>query len=174
MTSSTAPQPKRRPGFAALLFAVLSILVLIGIALWFWFRAPNQVPSHFGADGQPDDWSSKGETLAILVPLGVGIAVLFSIRWIWEKLPMRFLNIPHKEYWLQHGQRGYLFDCLMEFMRITAGALALLFAMILVGSLSESLGTSQPDGLMLLLTPAFLVIVALAMWNLYHQLKPRD
>ncbi|WP_350271498.1 DUF1648 domain-containing protein [Brevibacterium sp. CBA3109] len=30
------------------------------------------MPSHFGANGQPDDWASKGEVFAWLVPLGVG------------------------------------------------------------------------------------------------------
>lgn len=153
---------------------MLSILVLLSVAGWFWFQAPDQVPSHFGASGQPDDWSSKTESLAILVPLGVGISVLFSIRWIWEKLPIGLVNIPHKEYWLHHGQRDYLFDCLMEFMRITAGALALLFAMILVASLSVALGASLPDALMLLLPVAFIIVTGVAMWNLFRQLKPRD
>ncbi|MCF2587338.1 DUF1648 domain-containing protein [Brevibacterium sp. UCMA 11752] len=61
MPSSTKPDTSRRPGTAALLFAVASLLVLIGVAFWFWFNAPDQVPSHFGANSQPDDWSPKGE-----------------------------------------------------------------------------------------------------------------
>lgn len=153
---------------------MLSILVLISVAVWFWFAAPAQVPSHFGASGQPDDWSSKGETLAILVPLGVGISILFSIRWIYEKLPIEVINIPHKEYWFQRGERDYLFDCLMEFMRITAGALALLFAMLLAVSLAVALGVSLPNGLTFLLPVAFFIITGAAMWNLLRQLKPRD
>ncbi|MCF2573742.1 DUF1648 domain-containing protein [Brevibacterium sp. UCMA 11754] len=157
-----------------MLFAVASLLVLIGVAFWFWFNAPDQVPSHFGANGQPDDWSPKSEVFGWLVPLGVGIPVVLSIRWIFEKLPIGLVNIPHKEYWLQRGERVYLFDCLMEFMRITAGACALLFALSLAQTLSVGIGRSWPDALLVLPTGVFLAIVAIAMWNLFRRLKPGD
>lgn len=166
-------RPNWRPGFAALFFAVLSILVFVGASIWFWFQAPDPVPSHFGADGQPDDWSSKGENLAILGPLGIGIPLAFSIRWIWEKLPTAVVNIPHKEYWLQRGQRDYFYDCLMEFLRITAGGLALLFTAVLVQMEQVGQGKSIPEGLTFLPTAAFLVIMGIALWNLLRQLKPQ-
>ncbi|HCG54908.1 MAG TPA: DUF1648 domain-containing protein [Brevibacterium sp.] len=155
-----------------MIFAVLSILVLIGFAVWAWFNAPDQVPSHFGANGQPDGWSSKSEVMAWLVPLGVGIPALLSIRQIYEKLPLGLVNIPHKEYWLQRGERDYLFDCLMEFMRITAGACALLFTVSLAQTLDVGMGRSWPEALLILPTGVFLVITAIAMWNLLRQLKP--
>lgn len=176
MPSSTNPalsqRPPRRPGLAALLFAVLSILLFIGFAVWSWISAPDQVPSHFGANGQPDDWSSKGEVMAWLVPLGVGIPAVCSIRQIYEKLPIGLINAPHKDYWLQRGERDYLFDCLMEFMRITAGICALLFALSLAQTLDFGIGRSWPDVLLFFPTIAFLVVVAIAMWNLLRQLAP--
>ncbi|WP_240513624.1 DUF1648 domain-containing protein [Brevibacterium aurantiacum] len=172
MPSSTRPNPSRRPGTAALIFAAASLAVFIFTAFWVWFNAPDQVPSHFGANGQPDDWASKGEVFAWLVPLGVGLSVLLSIRSIFEKMPLSLVNIPHKEYWIQRGERVYLFDCLMEFMRITAGACALLFALSLVQTLSVGLGRSWPESLVFLPTGIFLAIVAIALWNLFRRLKP--
>ena len=169
----TVPRPKRRTGVAALLFAVLSTLVLVGAAVWFWIAAPDQVPSHFDASGQADDWSSKVETLAILVPLGVGISILFSIRWIWEKLPAAIINIPNKDYWLEHGETTYLYDCLMQFLRIVGGSIALLFTTILLMILCEGRGASMPTGLTYVPTVIFLVITGLATWRIIQQLKPR-
>lgn len=153
---------------------MLSILVFVGASVWFWLQAPDPVPSHFGANGQPDDWSSKGENLAILVPLGIGFPLVLSIRWIWEKLPSSVVNIPSKEYWLQRGQRDYLYDCLMEFLRITAGGLALVFTTILVEMEQVGLGKSVPGVLTFAPTAAFLVIIGIALWNLFRLLKPRD
>lgn len=151
---------------------MLSILVLIGSAIWFWTSAPDRVPSHFGANAQPDDWASKAEAMAWLVPLGVVLSVVLSIRQIFERLPISLVNIPHKDYWLQRGERDYLFDCLMEFMRITAGACALLFTLSLTQTLDFGIGRSWPDALLFVPTIAFLVVVAIAMWNLLRQLKP--
>jgi len=38
-----------------------------------WNQLPEQVPTHFGLDGEADDWSSK--FLLILVPAGLGIGI---------------------------------------------------------------------------------------------------
>ena len=168
--------PPRNPlsGFAALVFAMLGILVFISSAVWLWSQATEQMPSHFNAQGQPDDWASKAWTLAVMTPLGVGLPLLLSIRWIWEKLPMSLVNVPHKDYWLELGEREHLFDCLMEMMRITAGATALLLASVLVMILREGTGHPVPEGLTFVPTLVFLGIVGTALWNLYRQLKPLD
>lgn len=109
-----------------------------------------------------------------LVPLGVGLPTVLSIRQIYERLPIGLVNIPHKDYWLQRGERDYLFDCLTEFMRITAGACALLFALSLAQTFNVGSGKPWPDALLFLPTIAFLVVVAVAMWNLLRQLSPRN
>ncbi|WP_209371541.1 DUF1648 domain-containing protein [Brevibacterium renqingii] len=172
MTSS-APQRQNPFGaFAALVFAAVSILVFIGTAVWFWIQAPDTVASHFDSSGQPDDWSSKAGTLGWLVPIGVGLPLLFSIRWIWEKLPSSIVNIPFKEYWLAHGERTYLYDCLMEFMRILGGAMALLLTTVLVMIMREGRGATMPTGMTFLPTGVFLIITAAALINLVRRLRP--
>lgn len=151
-------------------FVVVTILILIGTAAWFWIAAPDPVPSHFDATGQADDWSSKAGTLGILLPLGLGISAIFSIRWIWEKVPAAFLNIPHRDYWLEQGNRPYLFDCLMQFMRITAGCLTLLFSWCLVQILLTGLGVEIPGLAMWAAMIVFLIGVGLGTWNLIRRL----
>src|SRR5699024_378687 len=171
---TSSPNPRRTPmaDFAALVFAVLSILVFIGSAIWFWVQAPDTVASHFDASGQPDDWSSKANTLGLLVPIGVGIPALFSIRWIWEKLPSSIVNIPFKDYWLNSGERASLYDCLMQFMRFTGGALALLLTSVLVMIMREGRGATMPTGMTFLPTGVFLIITAAALINLVRRLRP--
>lgn len=154
------------------MFVALSILVFIGTAVWFWIQSPDTVASHFDSSGQPDDWSSKAGTLGWLVPIGVGIPVLFSIRWIWEKLPISLINIPFKDYWLERGERTYLFDCVMEFMRIIGGTTALLLTSALVMIMREGRGATMPTGMTFLPTGVFLIITAAALINLVRRLRP--
>ena len=154
------------------MFVALSILVFISTAVWFWIQSPDTVASHFDSSGQPDDWSSKAGTLGWLVPIGVGIPVLFSIRWIWEKLPISLINIPFKDYWLERGERTYLFDCVMEFMHIIGGTTALLLTSALVMIMREGRGATMPTGMTFLPTGVFLIITAAALINLVRRLRP--
>ena len=172
MTSSEPIRQSPFAAFAALVFAALSILIFIGTAVWFWIQAPDTVASHFDSSGQPDDWSSKAGTLGWLVPIGVGIPVLLSIRWIWEKLPISLINIPFKDYWLERGERAYLFDCVMEFMRIIGGTTALLLTSVLVMIMREGRGATMPTGMTFLPTGVFLIITAASLINLVRRLRP--
>lgn len=71
---------------------------------------PERVASHFGADGQPNGWMSRdGHTMAhigiilFLVALFVGLTVALP------RLPERFVNLPHRDYWLAPKRRGETF-----------------------------------------------------------------
>ena len=172
MSSLTADRENPRGDLAALVFAIASILVFAGFSLWFWIQAPDVVASHFDSSGQPDDWSSKTSTLAWLVPLGVGLPVLLSIRAIWEKLPKSLINIPSKDYWLEHGEDVFLFDCLMQFLRIVAGLSALLFASVLVVIMREGRGATMPEWMTFVPTVIFIACIGLALWHLSRRLRP--
>lgn len=173
MPSPSAPRRNPRGAFAALIFAVVAIAVLAVTVLWFWIQAPDQVPSHFDVAGRPDEWSSKSETLGILAPIGIGIPVLFSIRWIWESLPTSIVNIPNKDHWLELGEVGYLYDCLMQFMRTIGGTMALLFTAILITMFQVGQGAESSVIATLVPVAVFLVVSAAALWILVRQLDPR-
>ena len=66
----SSPEPHRNPSSetAALIFAVASILVFIGVCVWFWVQAPGNIATHFDSGGQPDDWTSKTGLLWIFLP----------------------------------------------------------------------------------------------------------
>lgn len=167
-------QPHRNPPSerAALIFACLSILVFVGFSVWFWVQAPENVATHFDSSGQPDGWSSKAGLLWLFVPLGVGLPVLLSIRPLFEQLPISLINAPHKEYWIERGEKAFLFDCLMEMLRITAGLCALLFAAILVIFLEDARSATVPAWMFFVPTVVFIVIMGLAFFRFYRRLTP--
>ncbi|MBQ9647671.1 MAG: DUF1648 domain-containing protein, partial [Oscillospiraceae bacterium] len=59
----------------------LSLLILLGTVLFlmvYWKRLPDQVPAHYNARGQIDDWGGKG--MLILEPIMMlALYVVFSL-----------------------------------------------------------------------------------------------
>lgn len=168
------PQPRRLSEStqrAAVTFAVVAILVFAVLTVWLWSTAPDTLPSHFGADGQPDDWSSKTSTFAILVPIGLVLPLAFTSRRLWEMLPLALVNIPNKQYWIDQGETTYLYDCLMVFMRITAGAMALLMCTIVVQIVRTADGTT-PGWLVWVPTIGFLIVMIAALVFIINKLTP--
>ena len=60
---------------------VLSLLILLGTVVFltvYWKRLPDQVPTHYDARGQIDDWGGKG--MLILEPIMMlALYVVFSL-----------------------------------------------------------------------------------------------
>ncbi|MEM8616083.1 MAG: SdpI family protein [Pseudomonadota bacterium] len=48
-----------------LIASALAIAVMVGVAVWVWTVLPagEQVPVHWGPDGQPDRWGTKSEAM---------------------------------------------------------------------------------------------------------------
>ena len=61
-----------------------SVAIVAGMLLasaWAWVQLPAdaQVPIHWGADGQPDDWASKTVGLLLLPAVAAGVATLLAL-----------------------------------------------------------------------------------------------
>ncbi|MCU4295910.1 DUF1648 domain-containing protein [Brevibacterium permense] len=170
----SSAQPHRNPSSetAALVFVVASILVFLGVCVWFWVQAPDNVATHFDSGGRPDDWTSKAGLLGIFLPIGIGLPALMSIRPLVEKLPVSLINAPYKEYWIERGEKSYLVDCLMELLRITAGLTALLIAAIFVIIAEAARSATMSEWLTFVPTAIFLAATGLAVWRFYRRLTP--
>jgi immunity protein, SdpI family len=59
--------------------AIVAGMVLLGA--WAWLQLPPdaQVPIHWGADGQADDWANKTIGLFLTPAIAVGLVLLFAI-----------------------------------------------------------------------------------------------
>lgn len=67
---------------------------------------PEQVATHFNARGEPDDWMSRDAHAAFQAGLALFIAAVFAGlgRFI-DRLPARFINVPHRDYWFAPARR---------------------------------------------------------------------
>lgn len=62
------------------LVSVAVIGVMLAASAWAWVQLPAdaQVPIHWGADGQPDDWADKTVGLFLMPLIASGVALLLA------------------------------------------------------------------------------------------------
>jgi uncharacterized membrane protein len=89
--------------------AILAALSLFSVLqhAWYWPQLPDRIATHFGIDGQPNDWMSKTSATILLLGVQVGlplflIAIGSLVRW----LPDSMINIPNREFWLHPDRRS--------------------------------------------------------------------
>ena len=82
-----------------LLFALLALVA--GRALIVYPDLPDTVASHFDGSGRADGWSSKGVFLAIAMGvLALVAAVSVGLPLGLARLPVAWINLPRRDYWL--------------------------------------------------------------------------
>jgi hypothetical protein len=84
---------------------------------------PARVATHFGADGQPNGWMSRdGHTIGqVAISIFIG-GLFFALTLYLPRVPDRFVNLPHRDYWLAPQRRAATFAWLGS-MLLWLGAL---------------------------------------------------
>ena len=78
----------------------------LGFTLWAHTQLPDRVPVHFDGSGRPDRISSKMELTGVNLGVGVMMLALFgTLPFFIEKIPVKYWNLPNKEYWLTLGRK---------------------------------------------------------------------
>jgi len=68
---------------------------------------PERMAVHFGADGEANGWMSRSADQILLGGLGAGMPLLFvALSLLTGLIPARFINLPHREYWLSPERRA--------------------------------------------------------------------
>jgi hypothetical protein len=124
---------------------------------------PERVAIHFGGGGEANGWMSRSADLAFFGGLGVGLPLFFIVLSLVTGLvPARFVNLPHREYWLsperQAQTRAYI-----SHQMIWMGCLTVLFLAgihYLTILANRATPPHLPMGLFLTLTGGFLSGVA--------------
>ncbi len=112
---------------------LLSLLLYAGVVLWAWNTFPNRVPVHWGGGGDADRVVSRDRAVVELVVIGVGMAlVLGGAAALVTRLPMSWINVPHKEYWSRPENRPELHRRLAGDLWPIATATLLLLTVIVV------------------------------------------
>ncbi len=92
---------------------------------------PLRMASHFNAEGVADGWMDKTRFLITSVATMVAVPLSVILMTMLVKfLPDRFLNIPHRDFWLSAGRREKTYAAILDFGFASAGATLWLFAML--------------------------------------------
>lgn len=96
-----------RPIVAPLL--VLFAFESAGAAILFWGARvlPENIASHFDAQGKPDGWMTRTRYLQSMAALGLVTPLfLLGIGLAIRSVPNDFINVPHAHYWLSAEHRS--------------------------------------------------------------------
>ncbi|MFA6287192.1 MAG: DUF4019 domain-containing protein [Opitutaceae bacterium] len=101
------PTPVRRlnlspwHGFLLLVAAFAALLALTAHEL------PVRMASHFDETGRANGWMERTPYLLFIGTLPCFIAALFAASaWSLKKLPVRLINLPHRDHWLAPERRA--------------------------------------------------------------------
>ncbi|MEO8353307.1 MAG: DUF1648 domain-containing protein [Chthoniobacteraceae bacterium] len=97
----------RTVGIAGPLVVLVALLVAFAAYVTMTMNeAPVRLATHFDADGEPNDWMTRGGYRAFILGFGFGVpALMVALFWIIAKLGGRGLNVPNKDYWLAPERR---------------------------------------------------------------------
>ncbi len=142
---------------------ILWLLTVVGICqhVWYWPQLPPTVATHFGADGRPNDWMSRGNGTAVLLGFQVVFPWLLAnlVRLI-GVLPNSMINIPHREYWLDSDRRGATLAWLGGFLSWMAVATGILMTVLAHFTFRANVGSgSLENGPFLVFVGGYLVVV---------------
>lgn len=136
---------------------VASYLANVAFSLGSLAVLPERVAIHFGGRGLPDNWASKEANALLLVGVHT---LLFALLHLTPRLiaivPPRWVNLPHKHYWLSAENRPVALIRVSTHMWRLGTALFLF--MFLAGMLTLLANLSDPVRLDL---PLFLVALGL-------------
>ena len=79
-------------------------------------RLPERVATHFDIAGRPNGWMSRD--MATDFTLGVGLflpALTISMMALTSRIPVSFVNIPNRDYWLAPERRRETGATLLRF-----------------------------------------------------------
>lgn len=124
---------------------------------------PDRMATHFGGGGEANGWMNRSSDLVFMGGLGVGLPLFFIILALLTGLvPTRFVNLPHREYWLSPERRAQTRAYISRQM-IWMGCLMILFLAGIHYSMIQANRVTPPHlpmGLFLALTGGFLAGVA--------------
>jgi uncharacterized membrane protein len=108
----------------------------LGQMVVFHSRMPDKMATHFKTDGRPDGWTSSRAFVRDMAVAQIAVAaLLLGAAYAMLYVPMRFMNIPRKDYWADSERedetRRYLFRDMLWFGCATLALLDVLTFLIL-------------------------------------------
>ncbi len=118
----------------------------IALSLYYFTQLPERVAIHFGGGGVPDSWASSGVNLAISIFLYAFLVIMFiGIPSTLKNIPLRFISLPNKEYWLTEERKESTIKLFSGFFSLFGTALIIFF--LILGHLVFMANMSDPVAL---------------------------
>jgi hypothetical protein len=159
----------------ALSLIAVSAAVYTVAAWWAAGRLPDdRVPMHINAAGQVDRYGSRVSAINFFIGLGGFLLVLgVGLVCLCRFLPVRWLNIPHKEYWIDPQRAPIVTQMITWDMAVifSIPLLALSSVPINIALMSRDPGVSGlwiigPVGVM------FVALVGYTIWMVARRYRP--
>ena len=154
-----------------LILTFIANLLLILASLWI---LPDQVAIHFHGGGTPDAWASKWVNAIIFMAIQIPLFLLFiSAGRLTLKMPVSWISLPNKEFWLKLENRAELetrFSTLMEEFGVVLFLLLFIVGLLtLDANLSDPVRLNEP--LFLSFFIGFVLYVPYWLVKLFRRLK---
>jgi uncharacterized membrane protein len=102
----------------AIPLAALTIcyLLFFGYVAASYGELPARVASHFGLDGRANGWMSREACVAFSIGLALFLpAIVVGMMGGAGKIPVSFINLPHRDYWLAPERRKAALAILLRY-----------------------------------------------------------
>ncbi len=89
------------------LLLIISLIVGIILQVYYFTALSDKVAINFGSGGQPNSWTSKEWNMGITITIYLINSLMFlSVPLIMNKIPLKYISFPKKEYWLADERRN--------------------------------------------------------------------
>lgn len=142
---------------------VLLIAFAVVQSYFYYSQLPDMIASNFDGAGEANGWSSKNSFFALYG----GLAALFAATFILlprslARIPVAFISMPNKEYWLAPERQAETLECIIYQMLIMGNAVLIFLICIIQLVLAANVdGTSRiSSGTMWILLGGYLAFTA--------------
>ena len=110
------------------LLFILLFIANLAVTLISMVVLPDRVAIHFGADGMANGWAPNYINAILMTGVYILIycVIYFSPRCL-RLVPSKWINLPHKEYWLSPANQALAVEKMQGFMWRFGVAIMLLF-----------------------------------------------
>lgn len=85
---------------------LISLIVVIGQAAFYYNDLPDKMATHFDIKGTPDGWDTKSDFFLIWISIIIMLNIMPIITCtLFDKLPKWLYNIPNRDYWFDTEER---------------------------------------------------------------------
>ncbi len=89
-----------------LTFLVAAYVIFFGYVAATYGELPPKLASHFDLHGQPDGWMNRADSIGIMIALALTVpAIIIGSMAGAASIPISFINLPHRDYWLGPERR---------------------------------------------------------------------